>query len=158
MSDAQLRDFFNEIDTDNSGTIERGELQRLIELRCSSTEFSEPVINLMMEVADVNGDGQISFDEFVTLFPDRLGAYWRKAGKALGLDRMPDAQLKQFFEMAGSNGTMSPKQLYHVLQTCSFEKVNSTVVSRMMAAADVNGNGEIEFEEFAALFPDRPSE
>lgn len=158
MTDAQLHDFFNQIDTDKSGMIEREELQRLITLRCPSDEFSEPVINLMMEVADVNGDGQISFDEFVTLFPDRLGAYWRKASTALGLDRMPDSQLKQFFEKAGCNGTMSTKELYRVLQESRFGMVNNTVLSRMMAVADVNGNGAIEFEEFAALFPDRPDE
>lgn len=158
MSDAQLRDFFNQIDSDNSGAIERDELQRLIELRCSSREFSGPVISLMMEVADVNGDSQISFDEFVTLFPDRLGAYWRKAGTALGIDRMPDSQLKQFFEKASSNGTITPRELYRVLQECFSKRMSSTVLSRMMAVADVNGNGVIEFEEFAALFPDRPGE
>ncbi|KAF6778021.1 hypothetical protein AHF37_03272 [Paragonimus kellicotti] len=61
----ELREIFQFIDRDRGGTVSGQELIDLI--RVVSSNFSELQLKLLMNKIDVNGDGEMSFDEFVKL-------------------------------------------------------------------------------------------
>lgn len=61
----ELRDAFRVFDTDNSGSIDKKELKRL--MKKLGQALSEAELDAMMDEVDTNGDGQISFEEFKEL-------------------------------------------------------------------------------------------
>ncbi|OON17637.1 EF hand, partial [Opisthorchis viverrini] len=61
----ELREAFRVIDENHDGTLSYSELSKLI--RLVSPDYSDSEITLLMHKSDVNGDGKISFDEFIRL-------------------------------------------------------------------------------------------
>jgi len=61
-----LRKAFEVLDLDGSGEIEREELRKVLEgFSRAGEHLSDDEIESLIKEADVDGDGQISFDEFV---------------------------------------------------------------------------------------------
>ena len=58
----ELRDAFAVFDTDQSGSIDRKELKRL--MKKLGQALTEAELDAMMDEVDTNGDGEISFAEF----------------------------------------------------------------------------------------------
>jgi len=58
----QLRSVFSKFDADNSGKIDRNEV-RMIMKKLDQT-FTDEEINSIIDIADLDGDGEISWDEF----------------------------------------------------------------------------------------------
>ena len=65
--EAQLRAKFDEYDTDGSGAIEKEELRALLKAT-SGVDPSDEEVDEMMAKADDDGDGTMSFEEFVTTY------------------------------------------------------------------------------------------
>ncbi len=65
MTDQQLRKKFKELDTDNSGFLERDEL--LIGVRQVNADISDAEVDEYIAKVDKNADGKISYEEFVEL-------------------------------------------------------------------------------------------
>lgn len=65
----ELRDAFRVFDTDNSGSIDKKELKRL--MKKLGQALSEAELDAMMDEVDTNGDGEISFEEFKELMVSR---------------------------------------------------------------------------------------
>jgi len=60
-----LIEAFNILDEDGSGSIERGELRAMMKNFSKATEeIDDGEIDALLQEADKDGDGQISFDEF----------------------------------------------------------------------------------------------
>ena len=66
----ELRDAFRVFDTDNSGSIDKKELKRL--MKKLGQALSEAELDAMMDEVDTNGDGEISFEEFKELMVRRV--------------------------------------------------------------------------------------
>lgn len=60
-----IRECFEFFDTDRSGKIDNHEFRELI--AHTGIPVSDKEINMVMDSADINGDGEIDFDEFVKL-------------------------------------------------------------------------------------------
>ncbi|VDP83872.1 unnamed protein product [Echinostoma caproni] len=60
-----LREIFRFLDRDSGGTVSGQELSSLI--RLVSSNYTEHQIKLLMNKADMNGDGEMCFEEFVRL-------------------------------------------------------------------------------------------
>ncbi|KAK4467622.1 hypothetical protein MN116_008565 [Schistosoma mekongi] len=69
---SELREIFRFIDRDNDGTVSRQEFSTLI--RLVSSEYTDNQIKLLMNKADMNGDGEMAFDEFVRLLSNESDA------------------------------------------------------------------------------------
>jgi calmodulin len=57
----QLRDAFKEIDADGSGSIDRSELKEMM-MSMMSNDYTEEEIDVMIDKADLDGDGEIDFE------------------------------------------------------------------------------------------------
>ena len=62
---AEIKEAFKELDVDGNGTITSEELQNVILL--FGEKLPETVINVMVEMADTDGDGKINFEEFLQM-------------------------------------------------------------------------------------------
>eukprot|EP00434_Breviolum_minutum_P030590 symbB.v1.2.027051.t1/scaffold2747.1/size71700/5 len=60
-----LRECFESLDTDRSGKIDKHEFRKAF--ANSGMQVSDKEMNMMVDQADINGDGEIDFDEFVKL-------------------------------------------------------------------------------------------
>jgi len=69
VRDHKLHFAFNLFDRDASGLIERGELRSIVRSCCLTTCAGDvdEIVGLMLKECDLNGDGVISFEEFVLL-------------------------------------------------------------------------------------------
>ena len=56
----EMKELFNEIDTNKNGVLERNELQAMLE----KFNLEDSFLDLCFFIVDENGDGFISFDEF----------------------------------------------------------------------------------------------
>ncbi len=71
---AKMRDFFQQIDTDSSGSLSRQEFQDGMELIMTGQKLSHTDCGIIFDTVDVNKDDQITFTEFLaaTLDPEVL--------------------------------------------------------------------------------------
>ncbi|KAM6044148.1 PREDICTED: guanylyl cyclase-activating protein 1 [Chlamydotis macqueenii] len=68
--DQKLRWYFKLYDADGNGCIDRGELLNIIKAirainRCNETMTAEEFTNMVFDKIDINGDGELSLEEFM---------------------------------------------------------------------------------------------
>ena len=70
MSEIQIRQLFRAFDKDKNGVLSAAEIKQLWSLAPSDEnvkKLTDKEMNEMVQVMDINGDGQIDYEEFVTL-------------------------------------------------------------------------------------------
>ena len=65
---------FDALDLDQSGTISREEMRTIASLIDPTMEMSETSLDAMMAEADLSGNGEIDFEEFVSVLTRQLDA------------------------------------------------------------------------------------
>ncbi|TYZ64567.1 hypothetical protein PybrP1_008634 [[Pythium] brassicae (nom. inval.)] len=133
-----FKDTFALFDKDESGDIDRAELegvmvalgQRLSQYDC-------------MGEADIDGNGKISFMEFVSVMNQRL---FRKG-------ELTEADLKSAFNIYDTNhdGFISSSELEYMLHLLGKRKFSRHEIASMIEAADSNADGKIDYAEFCQL-------
>jgi len=69
-SDAEMRQAFDVFDSDHSGKISREELRQV--MKTLGENVTEDQLNDMLKAADINEDGEISFEEFCLMMKSDL--------------------------------------------------------------------------------------
>jgi calcium-dependent protein kinase len=135
---AALRETFDDIDADKSGTLSKDELRKVIDLFAKKKAPSTKQFNRIFKAADTNGDGVISFDEFVAAMEqvqlsqeDEL----RLAFDAFDTDNSNTIEPKEFEQACGKLGIVLSK----------------TDIEVLFDAYDLDTNQKIDFEEFKSL-------
>lgn len=164
----ELGRIFNEIDTDNSGTIDFDELKKATKTLFPSMSLTSEDVRNMVVKADLNNDGVIDFDEFCIIIGEGRHRARRNSGHnslfpvtptrkmSVFSKNMMDGEqkLKSMFDSIDSDksGTIDMGELY-VSMKKSFADMNLTLedVQRMMEKADLNDDGFIDFEEFCIV-------
>ena len=139
MTEAQLnefRDAFNRFDRDRSGYIDASELQLLCEWVGQDTTDEE--VAEMMSLADGDNSGKVDFFEFATLMAHKMG------------DANPDQTLHAAFSVFDGNGdgTISAEELRAVMREIG-EPVGEDDIQNVLRGIDMNGDGKVDYGEFA---------
>ncbi|CAG9332572.1 unnamed protein product [Blepharisma stoltei] len=129
-----LREVFLALDVNKDGTLSKGELINGLS-KFSQTESMNA--NELMQKCDIDQNGLISYTEFLT-----AATNWKTA---LNKDKLYKAF--QAFDM-DRNGKISLEELW---QRLGGDEYNYGDFTKMLKAADVNGDGEIDFEEFTGV-------
>lgn len=134
----ELKEAFDIFDKNNDGTISPNEVKDILKaLELCSTEEQ---VSKMMKEADIDGSGGIEFGEFLQLMTKR---YQR---------RDTSEELRRMFVVfdIDKSGTISQEEIKEVL-TKMGESITTKEVEDMIAIADNDGDGEVNYEEFLTL-------
>jgi len=141
LSEEQISEFkeaFSLFDKDGDGTIttvELGTVMRSLGLNPTETEIQD----LVNEV-DADGNGTIDFPEFLTMM----------ARKMKNTDS--EEEIKEAFKVfdKDGNGYISAAELRHVMTNLG-EKLTDNEVDEMVREADIDGDGQINYDEFVKM-------
>lgn len=136
----EFKDAFAMFDIDGGGTIETHELKQVLtELGDKPTDEE---IQEMIVMVDENGDGEIDFDEFITLMRLRMGESGDDAEQKL-------RDVFDIFDADGSGGI--DRDEMRMLMKKLAQTLTEEEITAIMEEVDADGDGEISFEEFKAL-------
>jgi calcium-dependent protein kinase len=133
----RLRETFDDIDKDKNGTLEMEELKAVMNL-FSRKRPSTKQINRIFAAADTNGDGVISFEEFLAAIEKvqlSQEEEWRVGFDAFDADHSGTIERHEF-ELACKKLGIS---------------LSKTDVDVLMEQYDANGDNMIDFTEFCEL-------
>lgn len=131
-----MREVFKMVDKDGSGFITLIEMMNYLKSNTGQKWSFQEVSQKMMK-ADLNGDGRISFEEFVKMIHD----------ENCTKDRMIES-FKEF-DLDG-DGVVTKEELKEILFKMD-ESFNEEDIDGLMKSADKNGDNTINFEEFIEM-------
>jgi Ca2+-binding EF-hand superfamily protein len=133
---------FQSADSNGDGMLQRDELRDLLERAGGGAELvplhwlDEKDIDLIFKAYDINGDGMISFEEFVPLAHDNC---W--------LTKELDAYRSAFAAIdTGGNGTISPTELCEIFTRLGSPFRSYEKICAIMEKYDLDHNGEFDFK------------
>eukprot|EP01084_Bolivina_argentea_P124141 219985_1 len=94
----------------------------------------------IIQAVDADGNGTIDFSEFLTMLARKLK------------DTNDEDHIKEAFKVfdKDSNGFISAAELKHVM-TNSGETLTDEEVDEIIRQADIDGDGQINYEEFVKM-------
>lgn len=131
-----LKAMFKSMDTDNSGTITYEELKA--GLPKLGTRISESEVRQLMEAADVDGNGTIDYIEFISA--------------TMHMNRMEkEEHLYTAFEYfdKDKSGYITMDELGEALK--KYNMGDQQTIKEIIAEVDTDNDGNINYEEFAAM-------
>jgi len=130
--------FFREADTDHTGTLTFSELSAL--LRRKGYAGSDQQVKDMFNSLDFEGDGKITLEEFMEAMGERPPVEHKKA------------EMRRLFRSFDRNGDgrIDKSELGTVFQELRMT-VSPQEIEKMIAQADKDKTGSIDYEEFIEL-------
>ena len=122
-------------DKDKDGTITTKELANV--MRSLNQDPTEEELNEMIAEVDLDGNGEIDFEEFVTLM-NRRSKETDTEEEVLNAFKVFDKE---------GNGLISVTELRHIMVTLG-DQLNEDEVDELLREADSDGDGFINYEEF----------
>ncbi|ORX73619.1 calmodulin [Linderina pennispora] len=135
----EYREAFSLFDRDNDGSITAQELGTV--MRSVGQKPTEAELQDMINEVDKDGNGTIDFAEFLSLMA-------RQATSS----NDEEAEIREAFRVFDKNGdgVISASELRHVMTSLG-EKLTDEEVEEMIREADVDGDGQINYEEFCKM-------
>eukprot|EP00461_Guttulinopsis_vulgaris_P001510 UN01510 len=142
LSPEQIADFkeaFSLFDRDNDGSItakELGTVMRSLGQNPTDSELQDIIAEF-----DADGNGTIDFTEFLTMMEKKL----RQA-------ETEDDEIREAFRVFDKNGDgfISAAELRHVMTNLG-EKLTQDEVDEMIREADLDNDGQIDWNEFVRM-------
>jgi len=128
-SHEKLRTYFDRVDANKSGTITPQELQAAL-VNGNGTEFNMTTINMMIGMFDRDKSGEITFDEFGSLY--RYIVDWQNCFKTFDRDQ---------------SGSINHKELQDALSSFGYN-LSSNVYSLLIRKFDRTNKQAVKFDDF----------
>ncbi|XP_023312077.1 calmodulin-like isoform X1 [Anoplophora glabripennis] len=135
---AEFKEAFMLFDKDEDGTItmaELGVVMRSLGQRPTETELRD-----MVNEVDQDGNGTIEFNEFLQMMSKKMK------------DADGEEELREAFRVFDKNndGLISSNELRHVMTSLG-ERLSEEEVDDMIKEADLDGDGQVNYEEFVTI-------
>eukprot|EP01062_Namystynia_karyoxenos_P061489 TRINITY_DN537_c0_g1_i1.p1 TRINITY_DN537_c0_g1~~TRINITY_DN537_c0_g1_i1.p1 ORF type:complete len:1226 (+),score=558.31 TRINITY_DN537_c0_g1_i1:87-3680(+) len=162
---------FDHLDRNGDAFLDKGELSKLMHrlLRERCPELAEDsakrdqTIDIILNAADVDKDGRISLEEFISSFYNDCGVlpidYVHDMADKVSrrLTKEEVNALKEIFKMIDTNndGVLTPDELDAQLQqlfSVPDEAMRAEIVALIIKASDRNADGRIDLTEFIRSF------
>ncbi|CAM0949057.1 unnamed protein product [Alopecurus aequalis] len=145
ISSDQLREFreaFAFFDKDGDGRISAEELSTVV--RSLGQSPTPEQLRDMVRDVDADGNGTIEFAEFLALMS--------RQREATNADGSAAEELREAFRVfdRDHDGLISKAELRHVMISLG-EKLSDEEVEGMIAEADLDGDGQVNFDEFVRM-------
>ncbi|KAJ3645655.1 hypothetical protein Zmor_023296 [Zophobas morio] len=110
-------------------------IREFLPLYCSETELRD-----MVNEVDQDGNGTIEFNEFLQMMSKKMK------------DADGEEELKEAFRVFDKNndGLISSNELRHVMTSLG-ERLSEEEVDDMIKEADLDGDGQVNYEEFVNI-------
>ena len=141
MQESKLREFreaFDMFDKDRDGSITAKELTNV--MKSLNHQTSDLEIQEMINEVDIDGNGKIDFEEFVSLM-NRRTKETDTEEEVINAFRVFDKD---------QNDTISSTELRHIMTTIG-DKLTDEEVDEMIREADIDGDGYINYVEFVRM-------
>ena len=138
----EFREAFHLFDKDGDGHITADEL--MVVLQSLGQSPTREQVDEMISEVDLDGNGEMEFEEFVKLMLKNMGP------------KEDEAALREAFRLLDKDGSggISREEMWDVLVSfkgVSGELVDKSDLNAMIAEADVDGDGTISFDEFTKV-------
>ncbi|CAH9095493.1 unnamed protein product [Cuscuta epithymum] len=135
---AEFQESFNFFDKDGDGCITIEELATVI--RSLDHNPSKEELQDMIDEVDTNGNGTIEFSEFINLMAKKIK------------ETDEDEEIKEAFKVfdKDQNGYISASELRHTMINLG-EKLTEEEVEEMIREADLDGDGQVNYDEFVTM-------
>ena len=135
---AEFKEAFALFDKDGDGTITTKELGTV--MRSLGQNPTEAELQDMINEVDADGNGTIDFPEFLSMMARKMK------------DTDSEEEIKEAFKVfdKDGNGFISAAELRHVMTNLG-EKLTDEEVDEMIREADIDGDGQINYEEFVKM-------
>ncbi|KAG1874969.1 calmodulin, partial [Suillus subluteus] len=129
----EFKEAFALFDIDGDGSITTKELGTV--MRSIGQNPTEAELQDMINEVDADGNGTLDFTEFLTMM----------ARKMRDTDR--EDEIKEAFKVfdEDGNGYINPAELRHVMMNLG-EKLTEAEVNEMIREADIDGDGQINYD------------
>ncbi|XP_024014555.1 disease resistance protein TAO1 isoform X2 [Eutrema salsugineum] len=150
----EIKKEFRECDVDQNGFITAAELRYV--LTKDGGEFTDEQVRDIIRVADVDGDGQINYDEFakftIAKEADEEAAMVRKFATDVTLSREEEKEIKELFTGldVDQNGFITAAEFQYVMKN-SGSKLTDKEIRNFFRRADVDGDGHLNYDEFVKV-------
>jgi len=134
----EFREAFSMFDKNGDGTISSAELGTI--MRSLGQNPTENELMDMINEVDIDGNGTIDFREFLNMMA-------KKVNKSDSEEELREAF--RVFDKDG-NGHISASELRTVMTTLG-EKLTDEEVDEMIFEADLDGDGQVNYEEFVRM-------
>ncbi|KAG5442473.1 Calmodulin [Clonorchis sinensis] len=131
---AEFKEAFSLFDKDGDGTITTKELGTV--MRSLGQNPTEAELQDMINEVDADGNGTIDFPEFLTMMARKMK------------DTDSEEEIREAFRVfdKDGNGFISAAELRHVMTNLG-EKLTDEEVDEMIREADIDGDGQVNYEE-----------
>ncbi|CAL5416233.1 unnamed protein product [Camellia sinensis] len=163
----EFQEAFSLFDKDGDGCITVEELATVI--RSLDQNPTEEELQDMISEVDSDGNGTIEFTEFLNLMANKMKNWKSKKNRKneeeakrglFGIEKYTkslketdaEEELKEAFKVfdKDQNGYISANELRHVMINLG-EKLTDEEVDQMIKEADLDGDGQVNYEEFVKM-------
>ena len=137
---AEFREIFNLVDLDKGGTISKDELKQL--MNTLGLKPTQEELNQMVDEIDADGNGEIDFDEFVTVMSRKVNTSYTPTQVKAAF---------KVFERDCPQGYVSMSALEQALTTYGTEKLSLTDAQELLSQIEPDENGLINYVEFVNM-------
>ena len=144
MSSEEVKDLFDFYDKNRDGVLSQAEIASV--LRALGANPSEAEVRELVRKYDTSGRESLNFQDFTMIY---------REATASPISQRELATYFKFFDKDGSGRI--DRDEFKSAMTSLGERLSEDEINTILEDADLNGNGELELEEFARMLLAKPS-